>query len=399
MSDVVNPESMSAGGPGLLSPTHAHPVTATSLAGDVETAATELCAGLGGCDPGLVLVFAAARHALDGLGAALRQRLPEGCVLMGCSTAGELWRDGYHNDSAVAIGFPKTGFRTAALKLRGLSRLCVSDWITQLRALHDRFRPAPNKHLIALLLVDGLCTREEMLSVAIDAALPDVPVFGGSTGFGRDHRHGDVLLDGDTDTDSAVFCLIESDLVIHPIVIDHFRSLIGDMVVTAARPEPRILDEINAEPAAEEYARLVGVDRARLSTAVFAQHPLIVQINGRNYVRAIRAQTSDGGLVLMSAVETGTVLQLGLAEDLAGGFERALGALPERPVLTLSFDCILRRIAVERAGISQSLQRSFDRYNIAGFNTYGEQHGGMHVNQTFIGLAFLPQKASDAYLR
>jgi hypothetical protein len=26
---------------------------------------------------------------------------------------------------------------------------------------------------------------------------------------------------------------------------------------------------------------------------------------------------------------------------------------------------------------------------VAGFNTYGEQHGGLHVNQTFVGLAFL----------
>jgi hypothetical protein len=31
----------------------------------------------------------------------------------------------------------------------------------------------------------------------------------------------------------------------------------------------------------------------------------------------------------------------------------------------------------------------FNRYNMAGFNTFGEQHGGMHMNQTFVGLAFL----------
>jgi len=30
------------------------------------------------------------------------------------------------------------------------------------------------------------------------------------------------------------------------------------------------------------------------------------------------------------------------------------------------------------------------RYRVAGFNTYGEQHSGMHVNQTFVGMALMP---------
>lgn len=31
----------------------------------------------------------------------------------------------------------------------------------------------------------------------------------------------------------------------------------------------------------------------------------------------------------------------------------------------------------------------FGRYRICGFNTYGEQISGMHVNQTFVGLALM----------
>ena len=372
------------------------PVTATSRATEIDDICAELCLQVSDGGPELVLLFAAPRYPLAALGAALGACLPADCTVMGCSTAGELCNQGYRNDSVVAIAFPRGSFRSAALKLRGLSRLRVSDWISQLRAAHDAFRPDPAKHVIALMLVDGLCTREEMLSVAIDAALPGVPVFGGSTGFGGDPDQGDVLLDGEASMDAAAICLIESDMVIQPIVIDHFSALDDDMVVTAARPEPRILDEINAEPAAQEYARLVGTDISGLSPAVFAQHPLLVKINGRNFVRAIRGQTDEGGLILMSAIETGTVMQLGRAEDLAGGFARALEALPVRPVLTLSFDCILRRIAVERAGLSDCLRDCFDRYNVAGFNTYGEQHCGMHVNQTFIGLAFLPEHADHA---
>jgi hypothetical protein len=29
---------------------------------------------------------------------------------------------------------------------------------------------------------------------------------------------------------------------------------------------------------------------------------------------------------------------------------------------------------------------------VVGFNTYGEQHGGIHMNQTFVGIAFFSSK-------
>ncbi len=380
-------------------PALSRPISVTSTARDSAVASAEIRAALADTDLAMVVLFSASSLSLRDLGARLRSDLPTDCVLSGCSTAGELCSDGYCSDSVIAVGFPRVGFRAAALKMRSLSRMRVSEWIGQIRALHDHFDPDRNRHLIGLLLVDGLSNLEDVLSVAIDAALPGVPVFGGSTGAGLNKRSGNILLDGEADTDAAVFCLLESELVVQHVIIDHFRSIGGDMVVTAARPELRILDEINAEPAADEYSRLVGVSRSELSPFVFAEHPLIVQINGRNYVRAIRSQTDDGALVLMSAVETGTVLQLGLAEDLAGGFERALLALPSQPLLTLSFDCVLRRLAVERAGLSEHFRRIFGRFNIAGFNTYGEQHGGMHVNQTFVGLAFMPEKAADAPIR
>ncbi|MES2541795.1 MAG: hypothetical protein V4583_14585, partial [Pseudomonadota bacterium] len=78
----------------------------------------------------------------------------------------------------------------------------------------------------------------------------------------------------------------------------------------------RLLLEINAEPAAEEYARIVGVPIAELSPLVFARHPLLVNMGGRFFVRAIRQQTEEGGLLLMSSIDTGAVMSLGLAEDL-----------------------------------------------------------------------------------
>lgn len=371
------------------------PIAAASVAADPVMAAGELLSAIDPTNPALVLLFASPSRNLTRIAAHLREALTPDCTVVGCSTAGELSAHGYRHDTVVAVSFPRSVFRARAVMLHSLSRLDVTDWMARIRELHDGFRPDRKRHVIGLVLTDGLSNQEDVLIAALDAALARFPVFGGSAGTGLDFRHADVLLDDGVASDAAVFCLIESDLVVQHIVIDHFRSAGPDMVVTSARPEQRLVREINAEPAAEEYARLVGIAPADLSPFIFAEHPLIVKVNGRNYVRAIRSTTADGGLQLMSAVETGTVLQIGHADDLVEAFEKALSALPSPPLLTLSFDCILRRLAAERAGLTAEIGRIFGQYNVIGFNTYGEQHGGMHVNQTFVGLAFMPEKTID----
>ena len=113
----------------------------------------------------------------------------------------------------------------------------------------------------------------------------------------------------------------------------------------------------------------------------------------RDHVRAIRAVTPDGGLQLLSGIEAGNILTVGRAMDMTRGFADALDGLPQRPLMVLGFDCILRRLALERAGMAGQMSRLLARYNVAGFNTYGEQHGGMHVNQTFVGMALMPPVA------
>ena len=116
---------------------------------------------------------------------------------------------------------------------------------------------------------------------------------------------------------------------------------------------------------------------------------------GRHVVRAIQEVTPEGGLSLMSSVETGTTMTLGQAEDLTGRLEARMSGLG-RTALILGFDCVLRRIALEQAGLGDVVGRIYRDHRVVGFNTYGEQHGGLHVNQTFVGLAFLESERADA---
>lgn len=356
--------------------------------GDAPDLVARLLVGLGPAAPAAVLLFASPATDLPGLAAGLHAGLG-GATVIGCSSAGEFACDGYGTGRVVAVGLPASHFRTEAVWLKPLSGLAVSDWMADLRALLTRFEGQPHRHRFGLLLIDGLSRQEELVAATVDAVAHRLPVLGGSAGDGLRFAETCLVLDRDSHPDSAIFAVVETDFALEQVVFDHFSPSGERMVVTAAVPEERLILEINAEPAAEEYARLIGLPVQALNPRSFAENPLLVRMGGQYHVRAIREVTPEGGLTLMSSIETGVLLALGRADDLTHGFEARLQALGRRPVLILAFDCILRRLALEQAGLEPAVARIFADWRIAGFNTYGEQHGGVHVNQTFVGLALM----------
>ncbi|MDO5704169.1 MAG: FIST N-terminal domain-containing protein [Paracoccus sp. (in: a-proteobacteria)] len=363
---------------------------------DAPDAAARIVALVAPCDPAIVLIFGPQGTAFEAVARGLRARLPANCTIAGCSSAGEIGPCGYASGSVVAVAFPSATFRGQAMVLRDLPFLPVSDWMADLRRMQAAFRPDPRRKTFGILLADGLAGQEDVLVATIEAALPALPVLGGSAGDGLDFRRTTLIADGEVTTDVAVFLMVETDLSVAEVTFAHFSLSDTLAVVTDAIPERRLILELNAEPAAAEYARLTGIPQDRLTPTEFARHPLLLKMGKRHHVRAIRGITEEGGLSLLSAIDTGTVLRLGRAEDLIHGFVGAIEALPRPPLMVLGFDCILRRLAIERAGLSATMSDMFARYRIAGFSTYGEQHSGMHVNQTFVGLAFMPPESGGA---
>jgi len=57
-------------------------------------------------------------------------------------------------------------------------------------------------------------------------------------------------------------------------------------------------------------------------------------------------------------------------------------------VLIIACDCVLRRLEAELRGQDAELAAYMASNAVVGFNTYGEQFNGMHINQTFTGVAF-----------
>jgi len=369
---------------------------AVEVGGDVEAAVAEILAAVAELAPSLVLVFAAEGEILAPVTGRLKEALGPGCRVLGCSSAGGFAFGGYRDDRVVAIGFPSAAFRAEAVWLRDLRQHMTLDWIRTLRRVDSGFGAGvPGWSRFGLLMIDGLCRREEVIAATVDAALGDLPVLGGSAGDGLRFARTHLALDGESHPESAIFCLVASAFPVEEVIFDHFTPASERMVVTEALPDQRVILTINDELAAEEYARMIGVEEAALGPGAFAAHPLLMRQGGRHVVRAIQAVTPERGLSLMSSVESGTTMTLGQAQSLTEGLEARMSALG-RTALILGFDCVLRRIALEQAGLAGAVGRIYREHRVAGFNTYGEQHGGLHVNQTFVGLAFLEPDALNA---
>jgi hypothetical protein len=165
------------------------------------------------------------------------------------------------------------------------------------------------------------------------------------------------------------------------------------MVVTGADPARRIVHQINAEPAALEYARILGKDPAQMTPFTFAAHPVLVRVGGQHYVRSIRQVAENDELVFFSAIDEGLVLTLAEARDMVDHLRDGLAGLVRQgraPADILACDCILRRIEAQDRQMEGRLSALLSRAHVTGFSTYGEQFNAMHVNQTLTGVAFYP---------
>lgn len=362
-------------------------VTADESSDDI---AALLLARIEPAKPGLVLIFASDGKLLLPLSRQLQPALPDGCQIVGCSSAGEIGPTGYCAGTVTAIAFPAQTFRAAVCVLPEQEHIPVSRWMSQLRQFRTGFGHDARRAAFGILLADGAAGHEDVLVATLDATIPGVPVVGGSSADGLRFGRTCQIVNGEDCAGAAIFVLVETDFAVSEITFAHFSATADRAVVTAADPQNRTILELNAEPAAAEYARLAGLSPDNLTPTEFARHPLILRVGRRNHVRAIRGVTPDGGLELMSAIEAGTILRFGRVEGLTQGFADAVDRLPRPPVMVLGFDCVLRRLALERAGLRDEMSGIFRRYRVAGFNTYGEQHSGMHVNQTFVGMAFMP---------
>lgn len=372
----------------------AQPVTTgVSRAKDCAAAAAEFYRSVWHPDLETVLFFCSPQYDLRRLEAELG-RLFGDIHLVGCTTAGEITPDGYIDGSITGVGFAKTDFITvseAIVDLSGFTMAAASNLVRKATARLDaRTGSQPNGSTFAFLMIDGMSRQEEKVVSAIFNALGQIPLLGGSAGDDLTYENTHVFVNGRFHSNCAALLLVHTH---HPFKIfktEHFKSFGERMVVTEADSELRIVRELNAEPAAREYARVIGVPVEDLCPRVFATHPLVVRVGGEYHVRSIQRVTDDESLSFLCAVDEGIVLTAAESGDIVQDLEKVMREIQQTlgpTQVIIGCDCILRRLEMERKEVKKAISDILLRYNVIGFSTYGEQYNSMHVNHTFTAVA------------
>lgn len=360
------------------------------------------CADVGGAlraalgdDLALLALFVSPNADFAAVCAAASEAMPD-TPIISCTTAGEIDR-GYLEGRIVAVGLPRAHFRAATVVIPDLNALDPAHQIRELiLARKTALDAGPDfHHEFAFLMVDGITMREDALMRLVARGLGPVPLFGGSAGDGQRFDRCLVAHGGRVMTNAAVLAFVRTDCPIKVFSFDHLEPGTKRMVVTEADRDGRIVRRINDEPAAREYARILGKDPDQLTTFTFSAHPLVVRVGGQYYVRSIQRVTEDGDLVFYSAIDEGVVLTLAKTRDIAEALERDLQGIAAMGDLDrmLICDCVLRRQEAEQTQSVHKMSDSFRRHDVVGFSTYGEQYGATHVNMTMTGVAFFhPQQ-------
>ena len=377
---------------------------AHSCATDARQAVREFHAAVAQPDMALVIFFCASDYDLPTLAEEMRVVFA-GVQVVGCTTAGEIGPAGDQEHSLTGASFPASSFDAVSGCVEGLQQFRIANGqaLTEemLRRLENSAPQAqPNQHF-AVLLIDGLSVREELLTRVFQSALGKVPLVGGSAGDGVNFGSTYVYFEGRFHADSAVLVLVATRLPVKLFKTQHFVAGNERLVVTDADPVLRVVREINGLPAAEEYARIVGIGARDLDLRRFAARPVVVLIDDTEYVRSIQKVNPDGSLTFFCAIEDGLVLRVAKGVDLLENLEEAFAQISAQigpPQIVLGFNCILRKIEIYQSSLQERVGELFLRNNTIGFNTYGEQFQGVHLNQTLVGVAIASDStdASDA---
>ena len=350
--------------------------------------------------PEIVFVFCSTVQDPHSVSKALAERYP-GVPIAGCTTSGELLAGEHTNKTMVIAGLVDSGIRWHTTVVRDLKAFDEEAAVAAAGRLFagvetDTEDFDPENHF-CLLFVDGLSMKEEGVSALLADAIEGVMLAGGSAGDDLAFAKTLVIHEEGAESDAAVVVMGKAERASFKIIKhQHYVTTPRSLVITRADVAARRVYEMDGYPAAEAYAAALGVPLAELTTEQMFLNPMTFQCNGELYVRSIQTRNDDQSLTFYCGIEEGMVLDIGGHNDMEETLREDLGALDEetgKVDFLLGFNCILRALEAQEGDTHARLGAVLNDHSAAmiGFDTYGEQLNGLHINQTLVALAICDQ--------
>ncbi|MFK7741106.1 MAG: FIST signal transduction protein [Planctomycetota bacterium] len=360
---------------------------------DAESAVQEATAAFE-TTPEILFVFSSTTQNAADVTSAIAKRFP-GVPVAGCTTAGEQLGAVHANGSLVVMGVADSEVAWSVRQVQNLEAQDSESLTATTAAMFDEVDLAPEEvdpnQAVCMLFIDGLRGLEERICSDLADALEGIPLAGGSAGDDLKFEETRVFGPDGALTNAATLVVARSTdgTPIRVLKHQHFTSTPTSLVVT--RVEGRTVHEFDGYPATEAYAAALGVKPEELSSDLSFLNPVTFACNGEIYVRSVQAIHDDGSITFYCAVEEGMVLELGGHKDMCEALDQDLHTgFADKPELVVGFNCILRALEASGKELHESLGEIYDSEipGLVGFDTYGEQLNGLHINQTLVAVGF-----------
>jgi hypothetical protein len=253
------------------------------------------------------------------------------------------------------------------------------------------FRGVNPDEYLGLIFFDGLCLGETIMKeFSLERDL-NLPFIGGAAADELTFTKTLVGIDDKLSGDGLAVMIMKMKI---PFFFNHYVHCLPthhSFIVTKSENYKRVVWEINGEPAAPYYAKLIGVsDPGKLDATHFAKNPFGVVIGESVYVRSPNAVIDGTGLQFYCYLEAGTSVSLLKPGDIIANAQNALreaGEFIPNMQGALLFNCVLRYLEFKELRKVDAFNNVFGGLKFIGFNTYGEELF-THHNQTLTALFF-----------
>lgn len=370
-----------------------HTRTVHSSQQQSDLAVREVLAALEGTKPRAVLFFASL--AQDGalIGRALQEHFPTASVL-GCSTNGEFSDRGHGKGGLVAMSLGDEVVARCALAMADVSGDIEEGIQIAARRIEARIgqslRSLDSERWAGIALLEGARGREEQINAAFGNVAPFLPIVGGSAGDNITFSGTWTFADGMLAQDGTALLVVELRGPFRFMKACNFVPTEHSVTVTRTVPERRLIVELDGQPAADYYARKLGISKSELGFAHFLANPLGLMIDGEAWLRS-GVRVEGDALFFACAVVEGQRLHFMQATDLVEDSRAKIA----RTTLDLGapvhggifFNCAYRMLEAQIKGLEDRYHQALSQIPHIGMQSNGESYLG-HINQTLTGLIF-----------
>lgn len=358
-----------------------------------EEAVAEIKSQLNISNIKLVIFFSSNNYDQDKLSRLMKDAFKD-CVVVGCSTAGEIVSGKLLDNSVVAMAINSKII--ADIKLEVIKNMNENLNIEEAFSSFEKYYgqslyTMDSTRFVGVSLIDGISMKEEKIMDLIGDRT-NIFFVGGSAGDDHKFFKTYVFAEGISYTDSAAFLIIKinDNAEFGIIKTQSFTPLNHVFIANKVNEEKREVIEFNNRPALVEYAEAVGAASIDQVSKYFSSNPLGLSVGEKDMFIRTPQRIKDNSMLfycnILEGMEVRLLKSTNILEDTKKAIEKKRKEMGRIDGI-INFDCVERILELKDKHFEKEYGEIFKEIPTIGFSTYGEQFIG-HMNQTSAMLVF-----------